>query len=100
MKSVRIFSENFRLSGLEILSGFARLPKASAAMSSPISSARVCTGTHSLAIAAPPVSACPPLSLCANTPPATIALSTLMPLAGFQAGSFFTIEFWIFCKAE
>src|SRR5256885_6858578 len=56
MNRVRIFSENLRLSGLQILFGLPVLPSASALMSSPASKALVSTGIHSLLMAAPAVS--------------------------------------------
>ncbi|MNY32376.1 hypothetical protein D3C86_1665880 [compost metagenome] len=93
MNSVRSFSENFRLSGLPIVSGSAVLPSASAAMSLPAISALVCTGTHSLRMAAPLVSVWPPVRLCCITTPAFSAAGKLMLLAAFQPLALFsTIE--------
>src|SRR2546427_3145865 len=74
MNRVRIFSENLRLSGLQILFGLPVLPSASALMSSPASKALVSTGIHSLLMAAPAVSFWPPRRFSAITAPALSCL--------------------------
>ena len=100
MNRVRIFSENLRLSGLQILFGLPVLPSASALMSSPASRALVSTGIHSLLMAAPAVSFWPPRRFSAITAPALSCLGMDTPLPATFSASPATMDFSQFCRAE
>ena len=69
-------------------------------MSSPVISAFRSTGIHSLLIAAPPRSFCPPASFNAITAPAFRAFGIETPLPGTFRALPATIELWQFCSAE